>query len=136
MKQLYNTKRKKWPAIIVTALIVVAVVGIATWSNSTAWERDLSVKYIDYVSNEPGGSNYYLYEITNNTNRTLRSVTAEVEVLNGNTRKWTFEDRIGEIKVGETKEYKIYVSDMEDSARERGEKLSWSSADIKRISYN
>lgn len=136
MKQLYPAKRKKWPVVIVVALIVVAVVGVATWSNTTAWERDLTVKYVDYVSNESGGSNYYLYEITNNTNRTLRSVTAEVEVLNGNTRKWTFEDRIGEIKVGETEEYKIYVSDMEDSARERGEKLTWSSADIKRIEYN
>lgn len=130
-------RHKKLLTISAAVFVVVAVIAAVVWSNATAWERDLTVKYVDYVSAKyDGDSAYYLYEITNNTNRTLRNVYAEIEVFSGGNWKWTFDDMIdGTIRVGETREYKLFWNDVQKSADERGDKLIMATVDIKRIKY-
>jgi hypothetical protein len=130
------TARKRLLVASVIALLVTLIVVGVFWYQSTSWKRDLTVKYVEYVSNRTSGSDYYLYEITNNTNRTLRGVYARVEVLNLGNWKWTFDDLItSTLRVGETTEYKLFWSKVQKSAEIEGKELSWASVDIKQITY-
>lgn len=133
MKQFMKSKK----GIILSAVLVLVVIAGVIWYQNTAWERDLTVKYVDVVFKEGSYStDYYLYEITNNTARTLRNVYAEIEVFNAGNWKWTFDSLIStNLKVGETATYKLYWSAVQKSAEDRGSELIFASVDIKRIKY-
>ena len=132
-------KKKTWLIIPLLVIIVVAV-----WHYfSTQWTRDFDIKYVDFVSKgsltESSDYSYYLYEITNNTNRTLKdvSVVISVDIIGGDFK---YEDFVsGSIKPGETIEYRLYIKDYKKEAEERGIELgflSMSSADIVEIKYS
>lgn len=130
-------KRRKWLIIGAVVLVVAAVIGIIVWNSATAWERDLTVKYIDYYAEDwdgPEGS-HAIYEITNNTQRTIRNARAIIHVSNG---KWSFdyEDRIGDIHPNETVEYNLWFSDIEDAAAKQDKIIISASGEIARIFWD
>ena len=130
-------KKKIW-LLIPVAVILIAVVW---YSSSTQWTRDFDLKYVDYVSEwETGnysGDSYGIYEITNNTDYTLKDVTVviEVEYYNG---KFKYEDSVTDsIRPGETVEYRLYSSDYEEAAEEQGKYLIYGGTpEIVKIKYS
>ena len=108
-------KKKIW-LLIPLLVIIVAVVW---YVSSTQWTRDFDLEYVDYVSDWESGNSYIVYEITNNTNRTLKnvSVVIEVEYYNG---EFKYEDSVASrIRPGETVEYVLYDEDYEEAAEEQ-----------------
>lgn len=127
-------KKKLW--IIIPLLVVVIIVAAYWYNSSTQWERDFEIRYVDYVSD--GNNSYYLYEITNKTNHTLKDVDAViyVETMYGD---FEYEDSVSyRVKPGETVEYKLYNKDYKREAEKRGMELgafSVYSVDIVKIKY-
>ena len=132
-------KRIKW-LLIPLLVITVAVIW---YVSSTQWTRDFDLRYVGYVSeSERGnhsGSSYHLYEITNNTDRTLKDVSVVI-LVDGIVEDFEYEDSVSyRIKPGETVEYKLYAKDYKKVAEERGIKLGFlsvSSVDIVKIKYS
>lgn len=132
-------KKKYWFIIP----LVVVVVAVVWYVSSTQWTRDFDIRYVDYVSeSEKGnlsGSSYYLYEITNNTNRTLKDVSVVI-LVDKIGEEFEYEDSVSyRIKPGETVEYKLFSKDYEKVAEERGITLGFlsvSSVDIVKIKYS
>ena len=130
-------KNKKWIVI----LLLVIIVAVIWYVSSTQWTRDFDIKYVDYVSSwekgNLGGDSYYIYEITNNTHRTLRkvSVVIEVEYYNG---KFKYEDSVTSIiHPGETVEYKLRDDDYKEAAEEQGKHLIFGGTpEIVKIKYS
>ena len=131
--------KKIWLFIPLLVILIVAV----WYVSSTQWTRDFDVQYVDYVSKgsltESSDYSYYLYEITNNTNRTLKdvSVIISVDIIGGDFK---YEDFVsGSIKPGETVEYRLYTKDYKKAAEEQGIELGFlsvSSVDIVEIKYS
>lgn len=110
-------KKKIWLFIP----LLVAIVVVIWYGSATQWTRDFDLKYVDQVNvwETDGGDSYSIYEITNNTHRTLRnvSVVIEVEYFNG---KFKYEDSvISIIHPGETVEYRLYSEDYKEAAEEQ-----------------
>ena len=130
-------KKKKW-LLIPLLVIVVAVIW---YVSSTQWTRDFDLQYVDYVSSwETGnhsGKSYRIYEITNNTHRTLKDVSVVISVEDFFV-DFKYEDTVAySIHPGETVEYKLYDTDPEKAAEERGEQLAWgTSVEIVKIKYS
>lgn len=130
-------KKKYWFIIP----LVVVVVAVIWYISSTQWTRDFDLRYVEFVSigNRTGGTDYshYLYEITNNTNRTLKDVSVVIFVDDVG-KDFEYEDFVTySIKPGETIEYKLYTKDYQKAAEEQGEILAWvSSVDIVKIKYS
>lgn len=126
--------KKKYLFIIPLLMVVVAVVW---YISSTQWTRDFDLKYVDYVSDWETGNSYCIYEITNNTNRTLKdvSVVIEVEYYNGTFK---YEDSVVSIMhPGETIEYRLYSNDYEKAAEEQGVFLIYGgNPEIVKIKYS
>ena len=126
-------KTKKW-LIIPVLVIIVAVIW---YVSSTQWTRDFDLKYVDYVSDWETGNSYRIYEITNNTHRTLKdvSVVISVEYYNG---EFAYEDKVAySIHPGETVEYKLYSKDYEKAAEEQGKHLIYGGTpEIVKIKYS
>ena len=126
-------KKKKW--LLIPLLVIVAAV--IWYVSSTQWTRDFDLKYVDYVSDWENGNSYRIYEITNNTHRTLKdvSVVIEVEYYNG---EFKYEDSVAySIHPGETVEYKLYAKDYKKAAEEQGKLLIFGgSAEIVKIKYS
>lgn len=131
-------KKKHWIIILLLAVVLV----VAWYRSSTQWTRDFEIRYVEYVSksifDEGPDNSYYLYEITNNTNRTLRNVSVVILVdrVGGD---FEYTDRVTQsIKPGETIEYRLYTKDYQAVAEERGIELGFlsvSSVDIVEIKY-
>ena len=66
--------KKKILLLIPLLIIIVAVIW---YVSSTQWTRDFDLKYVDLVNvwETDSGDSYYIYEITNNTHRTLKDVS-------------------------------------------------------------
>lgn len=134
---------KKWFLIPLAVMLIVMVLVVVWYVSSTQWTRDFDLRYVDYVSeSERGnlsGSSYYLYEITNNTNRTLKDVSVVI-LVDGIVEDFEYEDSVSyRIKPGETVEYRLYAKDYEKVAEERGIELGFlsvSSVDIVKIKYS
>ncbi len=130
-------KKKIW--FIIPLLVVV--VAVVWYVSSTQWTRDFELRYVDFVGErETGnlsGSSYYLYEITNNTNRTLKDVSVVIFVDDVG-KDFEYEDLVTySIKPGETIKYKLYTKDYQKAAEEQGEILAGvSSVDIVKIKYS
>ena len=130
-------KKKMW---IFIPLLVVLVATI-WYVSSTQWTRDFDIQYVDYVSSwETGnhsGDSYYLYEITNNTNRTLKDVSVVI-LVEDLMDEFEYEDQVAySIHPGETIEYKLYSKDYKKAAEEQGEILvSVTSVEIVEIKYS
>lgn len=129
-------KKKIWFLIP----LVVIIVAVIWYVSSTQWTRDFSLRYVDLVlESERGnysGQSYTLYEITNNTNRTLKDVSVVVFVDNF-YGDFKYEDRVdSSIKPGETVEYRLYENDYESEASARGVDLFLPSIDIVKIKYS
>ena len=126
-------KKKIW--ILIPVLVVI--VAVIWYISSTQWTRDLDLKYIDYVSDLETGNSYRIYEITNNTHRTLKDVTVviEVEYYNG---KFKYEDSVMySIHPGETVEYRLYSNDYKEAGEEQGKYLvSGGTPEIVKIKYS
>ena len=127
-------KKKKWLLVPLLAIIVAAV----WYVSSTQWTRDFDLKYVDYVSDRETGNSYHIYEITNNTHRTLKDVTVVIEVEDILPGDWKYEDKVASsIRPGETVEYKLYSKDCEKAAEELGEQASFvTSLEIVKIKYS
>ena len=131
-------KKKKW--ILIPLLVIV--VAVIWYVSSTQWTRDFDLKYVDYVSSwETGnhsGSSYRIYEITNNTNRTLKDVSVVILVEDVLPGDWKYEDEVvSRIRPGETVEYKLYKKDCEKAAEELGEQAYMiTSLEIVKIKYS
>ena len=132
-------KNKKW--LLIPLLVIVVVV--IWYASSTQWTRDFDLKYVDYVSGWETGNNsgdsYYIYEITNNTHRTLKdvSVVISVEYYSG---KFKYEDSVASIiHPGETVEYILYSEDYKKAGEEQGEYLIYvygGTPEIVKIKYS
>lgn len=128
-------KKKMW--ILIPLLIVI--IAVIWYVSSTQWTRDFDLKYVDYVNvwETDNGDSYRIYEITNNTHRTLKNVTVviEVEYYNG---KFKYEDSVMySIHPGETVEYRLYSNDYEEAAEEQGKHLVFGGTpEIVKIKYS
>lgn len=127
-------KNKKW--LLIPLLVIIVAV---TWYvSSTQWTRDFDLKYVDYVSDWETGNSYRIYEITNNTHRTLKDVSVVIEVEDILPGNWKYEDKVvRRINPGETVEYKLYSKDCEKAAEELGEQACFvTSLEIVKIKYS
>lgn len=128
-------KKKLW-FIIPLLVIIVAVIW---YVSSTQWERDFDLKYVDYVGeSEKGnysGSEYSIYEITNNTNSTLKNVSVVILIEDVVLEKeWTFDDKVtSSIKPGETVVYKLYQKDCKKFLEELGKDPLFYNVEIVKI---
>lgn len=130
-------KKKIW-LLIPLLVIVVAVIW---YVSSTQWTRDFDLRYVDYVSSwETGnhsGKSYRIYEITNNTDRTLKDVSVVI-LVEDLMDEFKYEDFVvSRIRPGETVEYRLYDKDYEEAADEQGEILiSVTGVEIVKIKYS
>jgi hypothetical protein len=128
-------KKKKWLLIP----LVVILIAVIWYISSTQWTRDFDLKYVDHVNvwETDSGDSYRIYEITNNTNRTLKdvSVVISVEYYNG---KFEYEDKVVySIHPGETVEYELYDDDYKKAAEEQGKSLIYGGTpEIVKIKYS
>ena len=128
-------KNKKWLLIPLLAIIVAVV----WYVSSTQWTRDFDLKYVDNVNvwETDKWDSYSIYEIRNNTSRTLKdvSVVISVEYYNG---KFKYEDSvISIIHPGEIVEYVLYDEDYEKAAEEQGKYLIYGGTpEIVKIKYS
>lgn len=126
-------KKKVWLLIP----LVVIIVAVVWYVSATQWTRDFDLKYVEHVSDWETGNSYRVYEITNNTNRTLKdiSVVIEVEYYNGSFK---YEDSVASrIHPGETIEYRLYSEDYKEAAEEQGKHLIYGGTpDIVKIKYS
>lgn len=127
-------KKKKWLLIPLLVIVVAAI----WYVSSTQWTRDFDLRYVDYVSDWENGNSYRIYEITNNTHRTLKDVTVVILVEDILPGDWKYEDKVVySIHPGETVEYKLYSKDCEKAAEELGEQASFvTSLEIVKIKYS
>ena len=127
--------------ILLLLPLLVAIVAVIWYISSTQWTRDFDLQYVDYVSDwEPGnysGKSYRIYEITNNTHRTLKDVSVVISVEGFDT-KFRYEDKVAyRIRPGETVEYRLYSDDYKKAAEEQGETIIiLDSVDIVKIKYS
>ena len=134
-------KKKIWLFVPLIVAIVV-VIWYASYNSSTQWTRDFDLKYVDYVGeSEKGnysGSSYEIYEITNNTERTLKDVRVVISIEDLIFEKhWEYEDTVASsIRAGETVTYKLYRKDCEKALAELGEDPSYFNEEIVRIKYS
>lgn len=128
--------------VLLIILLLVVVVGVIWYVSATQWTRDFEIRYVDYVGDTAkgnlSGSSYYLYEITNKTNHTLRDVDVIISV-DCRSEDFEYEDYVSySMKPGETVEYRLYADDYREVAEERGIELGFlsvSSVDITKIEY-
>lgn len=111
-------KKKTWLLVLLLVSIAVTI----WYITSTQWTRDFDIRYVDFVNvwETDDGNSYSIYEITNNTHRTLRdvSVVISVEYYNG---KYKYEDSVAySIHPGETVEYILSSEDYKEAAEEQG----------------
>ncbi len=131
-------KNKKWFIIPVLAIIVAVV----WYISSTQWTRDFDIKYVDYVDKgsltQSSDYSYYLYEITNTTNRTLEDISVVISIDNTGPSDWTYEASVARrIRPGETVEYKLFVKDYKKVAEELNEPIiGFIEVDIVKIKYS
>ena len=128
-------RKKKW--LLVPVLVII--VAVIWYVSSTQWTREFDLKYVDYVNvwETDNGDSYSIYEITNNTSRTLKdvSVVISVEYYNG---KFKYEDSvISIIHPGETVEYELHADDYKEAAEEQGKHLIYGGTpEIIKIKYS
>ena len=126
-------KKKIW--ILIPLLVII--VAVVWYVSSTQWTRDFDLRYVEYVSDWETGNSYRIYEITNNTNRTLKNVRVviSVEYYNG---EFKYEDIVdSRIRPGETVEYKLYSEDYKKAAEEQGKHLIYGGTpEIVKIKYS
>lgn len=128
-------KKKIW--ILIPLMVII--VGVVWYVSSTQWTRDFDLKYVDNVNvwETDDGDSYSIYEITNNTHRTLEdvSIVISVEYYNG---EFKYEDKVAHsIHPGETIEYRLCKKDYEKAAEEQGKFLIYGgSPEIVRIKYS
>ena len=127
---------KKKMFIVVPVLVVI--VAVVWYVSSTQWTRDFDLKCVDYVSDWETGNSYRIYEITNNSHRTLKDVSVIIEVEDILPGNWKYEDEVASsIRAGETVEYKLYSKDCEKAAEELGEQAAFvTSLEIVKIKYS
>jgi hypothetical protein len=130
-------KKKKWLLIP----LVVILIAVIWYVSSTQWTRDFDLRYVEYVSSlEAGnysGGPHRIYEITNNTHRTLKDVSVVISVENF-FGKIKYEDSVAhDIQPGETVEYKLYEKDWKKAVEEQGKQVGWdNSIEIVKIKYS
>ena len=130
-------KNKKW--LLIPLLVII--VAVMWYVSSTQWTRDFDLKYVDHVSSWESGNNsgdsYYIYEITNNTHRTLKDVRVVILVEDILPGDWKYEDKVASsIKPGETVEYRLYSKDCEEATEELGEQAVYATTEIVKIKYS
>ena len=137
MKEL-NTNKK----LLFISLLVILVL-VIWYASSTQWTRDFDLKYVDYVSSWETGNNsgdsYCVYEITNNTHRTLKDVSVVILVEDDilETSCKYVDEVASSIRPGETVEYRLYDEDVEEAVEELGEHVAFvSSSEIVKIKYS
>ena len=128
--------------ILLLVPVLVVIVAVIWYVSSTQWTRDFDIKYVDYVGeSEKGnysGSSYEIYEITNNTERTLKDVRVVISIEDLILEKhWEYEDTVASsIKAGETVTYKLYRKDCEKALAELGEDPLYFNEEIVKIKYS
>lgn len=122
---------------ITVVLIIAFVATMATIYLNNRWKCDLDVAYVGTVY-EPGTYtvSYYEYEITNKTNRKLENVILTIAVKDSILdSKTKFQERIGDLREGETETIKIYKNRLEREMENAGEYFVYCDFSIKRITY-
>ena len=118
---------KKIITYVYVLVAVLALILVAVWYTSTQWTRDFDLRYVEFVSSESRTDgtdySYYLYEITNNTHRTLKDVHVVISVDDVG-KDFKYEDYVeSSIYPGETIEYRLYIKDYQEAAEEQGVNL-------------
>lgn len=135
IKSIYSTKHKKLILVITGILLMSFIIGAVVWRQSTAWQRDFTLKYIGHES-PSYGSSYKLYEITNNTSRTIKDIRVIIQITNGfPNKKWEIEKTIHAIGPRETIEYEVLWAYIKESANEKDIELVMAEYEIKKLVY-
>jgi hypothetical protein len=104
----YIVRYKFW---LIGLLLTLAIVLIWFQHQSKAWERDLTVVFIDieYVTQLNGVEDtQYVYEITNNTNHALSDVKMVFKCFSYSAKPWLYEASYSDyLPQGATKEFRI-----------------------------
>lgn len=107
-------------AAIAVVLVIVTVVVVS----SNAWKSVVSVKYVGYVSETINGGEY-VYEVTNESEKTRKNVRAivRVEALFDTVE---FEDYVdSSLYVGETVEFTINRAEIEEAFEKENANSDW-----------
>lgn len=124
-------------AVIVLLCIAIIAVAVAVYRNNR-WKFELDVKYVGYTD---GYYPYYEYEITNNTNRTLKNVTVVIKIedtirgYKNETIEYTL-GIFGTLKVGETETFKLHENVLNKDVDDLGHSYVFWRWDILRIVYD
>lgn len=132
--------------LVVVLIAVILLVGCApSWEDvfeiriikqNVVFDGYLNGEYENYLEEY----DYDLYEITNTTSKTLHDVYVVIFVNNGDVissdyKDFEYKDYIGSILPGETIEYKLTNSDIQEAAKEHNTGLKFISTEIKRIEF-
>ena len=120
-------ERKKlntWHKAILAAIAVVFVIVTVVVVSNNAWKSVVSVKYVGYVSETINGGEY-VYEVTNESEKTRKNVRAivRVEALFDTIE---FEDYVdSSLYVGETVEFTINRTEIEEAFEKENANSDW-----------
>lgn len=121
-------------AVIVLLCIAIIAVAVAVYRNNR-WKFELDVKYVGYID---GYYPYYEYEITNNTNRTLKNVTVVIKIEDPIEifKDETLDYSLGTLRVGETETFKLHENVLNKDVDDLGHSYAFWRWDILRIVYD
>lgn len=135
MKKFIQKHRIK---LIIGAVILCLVAGWYYY-NFTAWERDLTVVFIDleYVTQLNGAEDtQYIYEITNNTNYALRDVEMVFKCYSYGGQTWLYKGGYkGYLPQGATKEFRISKNAILKFNEENNKSRNYYKHDLVRVKY-
>ena len=111
---------KKYKNLIILIVAVLILGSGIFYYNWTAWERDLTVKFVGYDESAIGDP-IDVYEITNNTNRAISKVSLIFNCKSYTGRKLKYEDGgHGYIPPGTTKEFRVNGREIREFNEENG----------------
>lgn len=130
---------KKYKLWIIGLLLALAIVLLWFHYKSTAWERDLTVVFIDieYVTQLSGVEDtQYIYEITNNTNYALRDVKMVFKCSSYGGQTWLYEGGyISYLPQGATKEIRISKNAILKFNEEHGKSKNYYKHELVKVKY-
>ena len=129
-----KTWHKAMLAVIAVVLIIVTVIVV----NNNAWKSAVSVKYVRYEHEkvEDGWDYEYVYEITNESKKTLKNVRAVIRV-EAFFDTVEFKKHVDSLYIGETVEFTIDRKEIEDAFEKENANSDWiSTVEIVKIIWD
>ena len=126
--------------ILLLLPLLVSIVVVIWYGSATQWTRDFDLKYVDYANvwETDNGDSYEIYEITNNTERTLKNVYVVILIEDVILeREWKIEDKVASsIKPGETVVYELHRKNCKKALEKLGADPLYFNEEIVKIKYS